>query len=162
MSKKSIWIVGILVMLVIVSVGWWYFQHNVADNTDNSNNSVSVTIPPELDTRVVLEPQNGAPDPADVSITAENGGTLIDLSMAGIQDAPYMAAIFSGTCATISPERKRIDLGDVIDGRSKTLLSITPSELAQQLPLSIAVSRDEEARTVLACGEIAPKSIPNK
>jgi hypothetical protein len=154
MSRKTIGIISLFMVLGIIGI---VAVLNRRASTPNSNEKesfqISITIPPEEDTRVFLEPQNGNTYPGNVTITSQQNLTLVDLSMAGIHSDPYIAEITSGTCT--EDGEKVHDLKNVIDGHSYTTLSITTDALEKNLPLSIKVSNET---SIILCGEITSKA----
>jgi hypothetical protein len=154
MSRKNIILIaGAIVVIAILLFLFLNIGKNSLKQPTDSRSGISITIPPEQDTRIVLEPKNGAVDPGNVTLMPQQNLTVVDISMAGIHSSPFIAGIYSGSCITDGDQIYQLE--NIIDGQSVTTLSITTDELEKTLPLSIKVSNGS---SIIACGDITTKA----
>lgn len=152
MSRKKILIIFFIVALLALGAFLYYKNGTRSDR----NNTISEVIPPEEDTRVFLEPQNGLNNPGNVSLIPQQSRVSVELSMAGLHTDPYIAAVYEGTCDSL--ESKKYSLSNIVGGQSKTSLSVSLETLQKELPLSIVVTKNTNLNSILSCGEISTKS----
>lgn len=155
MSRKLVVIILLIILVIFLVVLFLRNRITPTQPTDVPNQNISITIPPEEDTRVFLAPQNNTSDPANVEIRGqENNTTFIDLTMAGIYDEPFAAGIYTSDCETTGT--RVYELENVVNGQSETTIDTSADDLLNDLPLFIKVLKGS---TVVACGEITPFSV---
>jgi Cu/Zn superoxide dismutase len=121
----------------------------LADDATGTSTANSVTIQ--------LKEQNASGESGTATLTQQDDGVLVVMSLTGAGADPQPAHIHPGPCATLDPKPK-YPLSNVVDGKSTT--TVKGVKLADLETGAYAINVHKSAsdiKTYVACGDI-PKA----
>lgn len=152
-------VLAIIAFIIIVGGGiylWRYWTGTSASPqtyTPPPAGSVQgdATDPDEI--LVTLDAQNNSGEAGAASIVDVNGKAKVIIDISNGTGGPQPAHIHVGACP--NPGTVAFPLGDVVNGKSETVLPISVAELLGKLPLAINIHKSTtEAGVYVSCGDI--------
>ncbi|TSD06319.1 MAG: hypothetical protein Greene07147_178 [Parcubacteria group bacterium Greene0714_7] len=111
---------------------------------------------------VILNAQNGSNQSGKATLLDVQGKTKVTIAVAsGTTSGPQPAHIHIGACP--NPDAVKYPLTKVVNGTSETILNVSLSQLASELPLAVNIHKSAaEAKTYTSCGDIVVGAMMEK
>lgn len=146
-------IIGIVIAIIIIGGGYYLFSTQTrstpatttqAQPASESSNTVTIR----------LNAENNSGETGIAELTEKNGKVEVSLSLTGAPDGVMQPAhIHVGSCPDVGAVK--YPLTSPVNGKSKTTLEVSLSDLRAGLPLAINVHKSaSEIKTYVACGDI--------
>lgn len=154
--KKAVVIAVSIIIVIAMSIVLLFLknQHDVIAPESPPQTSPIITIPPDQDVRIFLEPKNNSQQPGMVEITSEEGLLFPHLSIAGDLSHIKSIGLYKGTCESIGDHL--FDLTDLLENSS---VSFTRDQIVSNLPLAIQTTSSNPAIPIVNCGTIVERNI---
>lgn len=140
----------ILIVIVIISAGAWYYfnQPTTAPANTNQNDTANRSL------SLTLAEQNQSGQSGTANVYEQGDKTKIEVILRNSPtDTPQPSHIHTGSCAAIGGVK--YPLSSLVNGESTTTLDVSYNQLLTELPLAINVHKSAaESGIYVACADI--------
>lgn len=144
---NKIWLLLLVVVLLVAAgAAYWIWWLKPGTAPEPIVTLRSITVP--------LLSQNNSGQDGQATLTETNGTLLVEISLTNApQGTPQPAHIHLGACP--NPGTVQYPLTSLVNGSSKTELTVKLDDLQNQLPLAVNVHKSgAEAGVYVACGDV--------